>query len=391
MPKDFGVFRDLYAVSDLAFMRDAAFDPGDGRGSYSYRDQTLMMQLKLAVRPCIGDDEKKEQRRATIWLIKHLVKESKARMTLRKDTQRVTIRERTDFYSPAAALQILGIAFLEELTKVEAAEDTFSGQYFPEDFGLLLSPHEERLWYLPPILVHFAPRFLETALNREECAPNARRQIEEWMDHGGAQNFRYRIQQLPPQLRDSRRRTREECQFKPTQSGNSGGRPEGSKNKAKRVRADFFGETVTLDNGGQKQRVTKRIAFLRTVHARAVKEQDHEILRLLADRHIDLSIVQAKVPYEKVWVRALSISYIWPDSLEGTIHALRGGDVVYANSASARMLLEPWVIEFGFSLLGERTLSRQEQRIVLYFARHPKRTRWPSWWEEDLKQRERVR
>jgi hypothetical protein len=127
------------------------------------------------------------------------------------------------------------------------------------------------------------------------------------------------------------------------------------------------------------------------VHARAVKEQDHEILRLLADRHIDLSIVQAKVPYEKVWVRALSISYIWPDSLEGTIHALRGGDVVYANSASARMLLEPWVIEFGFSLLGERTLSRQEQRIVLYFARHPKRTRWPSWWEEDLKQRERVR
>jgi hypothetical protein len=390
MAKEFGVFRDRYPVSDLAFMRKAAFDPGDGKGSYSYRDQTLMMQLKVAMREAVDDDEKREQRRATIWLIRHLAWESKARMTMRKETQTVTIMERTHFASPAAALEILGVAFLEQLTKEETPRDPFSGQYFPEDFGLFLSPEEEALWYLPPILVHFAPAFLEGGYARKECPKNARDQIEEWMDHGGCQNFRYRVQPLPPHLRGVRRRTREECQFKPTQSGNPNGRPEGSKNKANRVRPSFFDETMTLTVGGKKERMTRRVAFFRRAHERAVKEQDNEILRLIADRHIHLSKIQAVVPYDKVWVRALSISYIYPDSLEGATQLLGGGKLVYANSSKARMLLEPWVIELGLSLLGERTLSRQEQRIVLYFARHPRRTRWPSWWADDLRERERV-
>jgi hypothetical protein len=311
-------------------------------------------------------------------------------MTMRKDTQTVTIIERTHFASPAAALEILGISFLEQLTKEDAPGDPFGGQYFPEDFGLALSPQEQALWHLPPILVHFTPAFLEGAYSRKECPQDARDQIEKWMDHGGCQNFRYRPQPLPPHLRDVPRRTREECQFKPNQSGNWEGRPRGSKNKAKQIRRGFFDETMTLTIGGKKERVTRRVAFFRKAHERAVKEQDNEILRLIADRHIRLSKVQAEVPYDKVRVRTLSMSYIYPDSLEGAIQLLGGGKLLYTNSSTARMLLEPWVIELGISLLGESTLSRHEQRIVLYFARHPRRTRWPSWWADDLRERERV-
>jgi hypothetical protein len=210
------------------------------------------------------------------------------------------------------------------------------------------------------------------------------------MDHGGCQNFRYRIQPLPPHLRGVPRRTREECQFKPNQSGNRKGRPEGSKNKANRVRPSFFDEMMTLTVGGKKERMTRRVAFFRRAHERAVKEQDNEILRLIADRHIHLSKIQAVVPYDKVWVRTFSISYIYPDSLEGAMQLLGGSKLLYANSSTARLLLEPWVIELGLSLLGGRTLSRHEQRIVLYFARHPKRTQWPSWWADDLRVREPV-
>lgn len=54
---------------------------------------------------------------------------------------------------------------------------------------------------------------------------------------------------------------------------------------------------------------------------------------------------------------------------------------------SARMMLEPWIVEAALARLGDRRLSREEQEIVLAATRTPHKVRWPDWWETDLRDR----
>ena len=379
----YGIFYDLFPRSDLAFMREGVLDPGDGRGSYSHRDKMLMLQLKAATQ---GD------RKALIFLIKHLTGESKARMTMLKPHQMLYIREKPSFVSPAVALEILGIGGLER-SSINMKEwlSIFTDDPYSDRFQQLF-PDQADAWRKIewPIVGYVEPWFLEAALTRKQCPPHARHQIEQWLANGGFQPLQYQSQVLPREAierDDAPRRAPEECWFKPGQSGNPKGRPKGSKNKSKLVRGDFFDEVITVLEGGSKRRFTRRVAFLRKVQAKAIAEQDHEVMRLLLDRHIAMSKLQATVPYDKLKTVTVSIGGIHPNSLEGAIHVLGGGELLYANKSTARMLLEPWIIEMGFANLGERRLSIKEQRIVLACARHPRRTFWPEWWETSLRTR----
>ena len=54
---------------------------------------------------------------------------------------------------------------------------------------------------------------------------------------------------------------------------------------------------------------------------------------------------------------------------------------------TARMMLEPWIVEAALKRLGDRRLSREEQQIVLAATRTPHKVTWPAWWETDLKDR----
>jgi hypothetical protein len=48
---------------------------------------------------------------------------------------------------------------------------------------------------------------------------------------------------------------------------------------------------------------------------------------------------------------------------------------------TARIALEPWLVEQALERLGNRRLSRAEQETVVKATRTPKRVRWPDWWE----------
>lgn len=387
MAKKYGTFYDLHRRSDLAFLRQPAFDPGDGKGSYSRRDQALMIQLRAASSTAC----RKTARKALIFLIKHLAGESKARMTLRKRGQSVDVRENPHFASPAPALEIMQIATLYDV------EERDGSIYFidPESSRQQMGAAAEDLAGSRPVylvVAHVEPWFLEPALERAGCPKHARKQIEEWQSSGSFQPLGRNLSVLPRHLTDTApRRTREDCQYKPGQTGNRGGRPKGSKNKSNLIRPDFFDEIVTVKIGGKKRRLTRRIAFFQQVEAKALATSDHEILQLLLNHHIVMSKLDATLPNAPVTITTWSRGGIRPYSLEGAIHALGGGELLYADSENARMLLNPWVIETGLGHLGDKRLSRQEQRIVLFFARHPKRTAWPDWWEPDLRERENVR
>ena len=48
---------------------------------------------------------------------------------------------------------------------------------------------------------------------------------------------------------------------------------------------------------------------------------------------------------------------------------------------SARMMLEPWIVEAALARLGNRRLTRDEQQTVLKATRTPRKVHWPEWWE----------
>lgn len=384
MARKYGVFFEPFPVSGLEFMLEPALDVGDGRGSYSVRDKMLMLQVKTAMGENLnGEKEKREQRRALIWLIKYLLRENKDRMSMHKAAQTIVIRHKPDFLSPLPALEILQIACLDR-----PSDDQWRAhrELVESQIDKVVLPVGSDT----PVLGNIAPWFLDDGLSREQCPSEALRQIEEWQEHCWVQHGCTVKQELPEQLReDEPRRSREDCWFKPGTSPNPKGRPKGSRNKSKLVRQDFFDEMVTVKLGGKDRRLIRREAFLRKVEEIAVARRDGEITRLLLDQQTAMSKLKAKLKTRKYTISQGSIGGISRYSVEGAIYALGGGDLLYRDSSTARMLLEPWVIELGVAHLGERRLSRQEQRIVLFFARHPKRTRWPSWWEPDLRQREK--
>ncbi len=48
---------------------------------------------------------------------------------------------------------------------------------------------------------------------------------------------------------------------------------------------------------------------------------------------------------------------------------------------TARMAIEPWLVETALARLGERKLTRDEQAEVVRATRTPRKVKWPSWRE----------
>lgn len=48
---------------------------------------------------------------------------------------------------------------------------------------------------------------------------------------------------------------------------------------------------------------------------------------------------------------------------------------------SAKLLLEPWIVEAALERLGEKRLNFAQQTIVVRATHHPHKVRWPVWWE----------
>ncbi len=47
---------------------------------------------------------------------------------------------------------------------------------------------------------------------------------------------------------------------------------------------------------------------------------------------------------------------------------------------TARMALEPWIVEAALARLGDRRLTVDEQQSIVNATRTPRKVRWPDWW-----------
>jgi hypothetical protein len=85
--------------------------------------------------------------------------------------------------------------------------------------------------------------------------------------------------------------------FQPGQSGNSRGRPKGSKN-GNSLLEQTLDEIVTLNEGGVAKRMTKREAFFKALVARALKHERFAALLIKTMEKYDL--MKPTVPLDTI-------------------------------------------------------------------------------------------
>lgn len=159
------------------------------------------------------------------------------------------------------------------------------------------------------------------------------------------------------------------------QSGNSAGRPRGRHREA--PYEAVLGQVVTIRENGIERQVKADAAFLLNLSKRALEGDKR------AAREILTVIDQFKkiVGTTHEYIRYFTHSIVDPESVTYALIPLRMGRKLDPYRETARMVLEPWLVEAALARLGP-DLSPVQQRIIVKATRTPHKVKWPQWWSE---------
>jgi hypothetical protein len=162
--------------------------------------------------------------------------------------------------------------------------------------------------------------------------------------------------------------------FTKGQSGNAGGRPRGRRREA--PYEVVLGQTVTIREGGVERRVAADEAFLLQLAKRGLEGDSAATRATLA---VIEEIAERSSTYEGVSV--IVRTGVAPGSVTSALEPLRMATKLDPYRETARMALEPWLVEAALDRL-DRRLSAADQRIIVKATRTPRKVRWPDWWSE---------
>lgn len=165
--------------------------------------------------------------------------------------------------------------------------------------------------------------------------------------------------------------------FQKGSSGNPKGRPKGRRNEP--PYESVLGQTVTIREDGEERRVTAAEAFLLHIAKRGL-EGDGAAART-AMAAIEEARAARSTRGGKGIPHTMVIAFIKPGTVNTALQPLRMAAKLDRFRPTARIALEPWLVEEALSRLGEKRLSRQEQAKVVRATRTPHKVRWPDWWE----------
>ena len=124
--------------------------------------------------------------------------------------------------------------------------------------------------------------------------------------------------------------------------------------------------------------VTAAEAFLLQLTKRGL-EGDNAAARASLDMIADAKARLAAMRGPEIDLIVLAA--VAPGSVTSALQLLRMATKLDPYRDTARMALEPWLVEAALARL-ERTLTPAEQRTILEATRTQHKVRWPAWWSE---------
>jgi hypothetical protein len=158
-------------------------------------------------------------------------------------------------------------------------------------------------------------------------------------------------------------------------SGNPAGRPRGRHREA--PYEAVLGQMVKIREGGTERPVTAAEAFLLQLTKRALEGDGAAARESLAMIEQATQSPGTSQPQVSVIIRSI----LDPGSVTSALEPLRMARKLDPYRETARMALEPWLVEAALARLAQ-PLSPADQRIVVKATRTPHKVRWPEWWSE---------
>lgn len=163
-------------------------------------------------------------------------------------------------------------------------------------------------------------------------------------------------------------------QFQKGKSGNPTGRPRGRRNEI--PYEAVLGQIVTIREDGVERKITAAEAFLLKL-AKQGLEGDGAAARA--------SVRTIEDARESGLARStkdqISLICLVPKDFgaNDAIQSLRIARLLDRFRPTARMKLEPWIVETALERL-DQPLTPDDQRVVLDATRTPGKVKWPDWW-----------